>query len=634
MDMDDDKSVTTRLYGTAEQAGQPVRLEAGRLVVEIVNGEVSSISWDGIEAICGVAYPIRDVDWGTAPVRTRMESVEPTVDGVRYSTNFAAGDFAGSFVCDARREGDVRLSLSLTAKADTRVCRAGFVVLHPLDVAGAPLRVLHPDASVDETIFPGLISPTQPAMDIAGLDWVSHGIAVGMRFAGDRFEMEDQRNWSDASYKTFCRPLLLPYPFGIAAGEAIDQAITIRFAGSGTAPAEGRRGAVRPGGVDGSLMPEFGLALDPSWPMAGGFGPAAAILQPPPRWLARVDLACNTDLAWLAMNAHPLRASPFDLEVIVDGEPPLLERQLELALDTLTGLGLVPEHLMVLPRAYMRCIQTWEAAPAGATPAGAIEAARRVFPTQRLGAGMLTNFTELNRCPPTGDFDYVTHSLTPLVHAADDRSVMRALDTLEPIFDTLGTHARERPYRLGLASIGMRTNPYGRDVMDNPTGVRLAMAQLDPRQMGLFGAAWMVGVAAATMGSRIEFIALAAPYGPFGLASTARGGGISVLNPAYHAFRALAGLSGRPRLAIELPVGLRGVAAEGDEGSQAVIANCTNSAIRLDTAQGAAGLVLDTASMPAAVVDRYWLETAPRHDGPLTLGPYSVAHLKWGRVST
>ena len=40
---------------------------------------------------------------------------------------------------------------------------------------------------------------------------ISHGTPGGgeivIRFEGDLFEMEDQRNWTDASYKTYSTPL-------------------------------------------------------------------------------------------------------------------------------------------------------------------------------------------------------------------------------------------------------------------------------------------------------------------------------------------------------------------------------------------------------------------------------------------
>ncbi len=49
------------------------------------------------------------------------------------------------------------------------------------------------------------------------------GFAVTCRMEGDTFEMEDQRNWTDASYKTYVRPLALPWPYTLAAGERLSQ---------------------------------------------------------------------------------------------------------------------------------------------------------------------------------------------------------------------------------------------------------------------------------------------------------------------------------------------------------------------------------------------------------------------------
>ena len=39
--------------------------------------------------------------------------------------------------------------------------------------------------------------------------------------------MEDQRNWTDASYKTYSTPLRLPYPVEIHEGDRVWQRVTI-----------------------------------------------------------------------------------------------------------------------------------------------------------------------------------------------------------------------------------------------------------------------------------------------------------------------------------------------------------------------------------------------------------------------
>ena len=43
--------------------------------------------------------------------------------------------------------------------------------------------------------------------------------------------MEDQRNWTDASFNIFCTPLRLPYPVEVQAGTQIEQTVTLNLLG-------------------------------------------------------------------------------------------------------------------------------------------------------------------------------------------------------------------------------------------------------------------------------------------------------------------------------------------------------------------------------------------------------------------
>ena len=59
------------------------------------------------------------------------------------------------------------------------------------------------------------MSPHQPFLDIRAIRHeIAPGRALEVRFEGEWFEMEDQRNWSDASFKTYSTPLsrALPAP--------------------------------------------------------------------------------------------------------------------------------------------------------------------------------------------------------------------------------------------------------------------------------------------------------------------------------------------------------------------------------------------------------------------------------------
>lgn len=598
------------------------------------DGVVSGLFWNDVEIVTGIDYPVRDPDWGTWPTVETSSSWRETAGRLVYERAFTAGDFDGQFRCLADADGTVVLSVFLLARRTARTCRSGFVVLHPLAAAGGSLSVTAPDGITTHGRLPTLIQPAQPAMNIAAMRQEIDGIVVHFKFAGDVFEMEDQRNWSDASFKTFCRPLLLPYPFEVAEGERIEQTITIRVEGDPVEHYENSADTVSLGRNLEHPLPNIGLVIDPAWPQAGRIGDMLDAWRGT-RFVARIDLAIPAHIDWLASLASRLDDESIGLEMIVDGQRERMDDQIREAATAIDPSGVVVSHVLALPRAYLRCIQPWHPTPDGVSPSDAVDAARRYFPTARIGAGMLTNFTELNRYPPRiGDGDYVTHSLTPLVHDASDDPVMRTLDTLSPIFATLDSHAAGRPYRLGLASIGMRTNPYGSKVADNEQQTRIAMAGADPRQRGLFGAAFMAGVAAATAGHHFEFIALAAPYGPFGLAYSPadwvqRGYDDNpgrFVFPAFHAFVALKRIAGRPRIAISTPQGVRAVAA-GIEGTiRLVIANCTSDRRSVQLPRRGAAIILDLDTVDGASRDPQWLLNAvPVSVHTLDLQPFALA---------
>src|SRR5439155_9727437 len=148
-------------------------------------------------------------------------------------------------------------------------------------------------------------------------------------------------------------------------------------------------------------------------------------------------------------------------------------------------------------------------------------AARAAFPDSEIGGGMVTFFTELNRKRPTGaDIDYITHTTSPIVHAADDDSVMETLQSLPAMAQTIAALWPRLRYRIGPASIALRSNPYGANCVANPSRSRLPLSGCDPRQSGLFAAAWSAGYAAALAGFDLDGLSLHDLAGPLGVLPT------------------------------------------------------------------------------------------------------------------
>src|SRR5262249_19595504 len=89
--------------------------------------------------------------------------------------------------------------------------------------------------------------------------------------------------------------------------------------------------------------------------------------------------------------------------------------------------------------------------------------------------------------------DFITHCTCPIVHAADDLSVMQSLEALPFITRSVRAICGDKPYRIGPSTLAMRQNPYRSTTKKNPHGRRIAMADRDPRHNGLFGPACSAG---------------------------------------------------------------------------------------------------------------------------------------------
>jgi hypothetical protein len=466
----------------------------------VIDGALRTIRWRGVEVVRGIACPIRDENWGTHIEQVLAESADE--HGYTRAFTVAEGKLHGRLTAQFVDDGTLRVVLELRAMHAIRTNRAGFTVLHPIaSTAGQPLRITHDNGTIEHTNFPDQISPGQPAFDIAGLGYSVDGVAVHLEFGGEIFEMEDQRNWTDASYKTYCRPLSLPYPYTLNAGEAVSQSITLRASGTPTAKMESVQARTI------ATKPELLIAMQAGWHAeVHGFENMPALI--------RLQAHERGHEAWVRAACS---ARTVDLEVIVPaGVNP--QQHLAMVARELATHGIAPRCVIALPEPYLKSYQPTAKWPDGPTPSDAAWAAHAAFPRARIGVGVLANFTELNRCRPAPDFgDYLTFSTTAIVHAADDRSVRETLEALPQVFSSARTIAGGRPIRLGLVSIGMRSNPYGADVAANPHGQRIAMAQYDPRQATAFAAEFAREAYAIAAREGIEAIALTSLGGPFGL---------------------------------------------------------------------------------------------------------------------
>ena len=532
-----ESSPAMTLFGTEEPVPETPVLRAGPLECSLDAGNLRHIRLHGVEAIRAVSYIVRDRNWGTYNPEISDLAIEQDARGFRVTYNAVCRDAQQAFAYAARIEADASGNLSFSAEGegltDFVTNRTGFVVLHPLEgVSGAPVEVERVDGSVEHSRFPELIDPTCPFM---GIRTLTHeplpGLRVACRMEGDTFEMEDQRNWLDASYKTYVRPLALPWPYTIAKGEKLSQRISLVVAGKPARPAAS--------GADDAItvtvesrevgrMPAVGLAVPAEHAQA-----ALGLIEPlralgPAHLVAEFDARKGHDAGLAQTYGELARATGADLvlEVVLpcvdaDGKPTddleVLRRDLNYVKGQIERVAVRPARIAVSPASDLKCTLPGSVWPKAPTWEQLAAAARAAFPGIPLGGGMFSYFTELNRKrPPAGLFDFVGHTICPLVHACDDLSLTEGLEALPYIMMTTRSFAGSTPYWLFPSTIAMRQNPYGAAPAENPQAGRVAMARSDPREHALIGAAWYAGVLAHAARAGLEAVTLAAVAGPFG----------------------------------------------------------------------------------------------------------------------
>ena len=632
------------LYGTEEDVAPPRVLRAGMLSAELQAGNLRYIRWNGEEVLRAVSFIVRDKDWGTYNPTISDLEVSEAQDRFRVTFHAVACDAEQSFAYDAVIEGHADGWLIFAGKGETEggflTNRTGFVILHPIDgVAGVHVKIEHTDGRTVDGRFPDIIDPVQPMMDLRALTHrTPGGVQVFTLMEGDTYEMEDQRNWTDASYKTYVRPLAQPWPYRIAAGEGVDQRITVKVLGGGAARAG--QGAVRLSrGAQGGRVPPLGLGMRPEdvATSADGasflraLGPAHVVLHHDPRAGHGRDT-----LARMREVAHEIGAVPWLEAVIVCTDDAGAQAEVRALGDIARYLGDPFATVLVSPAPDLKSTlpgSPWPAAP----DAGALyDAARAAFPRARIGGGMFSYFTELNRKrPPASRLDLVTFTTSPLVHAGDDRSVLETREAHPAIVKSVAAIAGATPWGVGPSAIGVRDNPYGAAAKANPGNIRQAMNLDDPRQRGLLGAVWALGYFADFARGGAAFVTLGAGTGPFGAISSRTEfprpwfedhGGVY---PVFHVLRGLARLKGAPMVLPDLCASapVVGLAAQGAAGCEVWVGNTGTEPVAIDVPGGGRIAVLDAACFATAAQAPDYMDHATPFDGTTSLDAFAVARI-------
>jgi hypothetical protein len=274
--------------------------------------------------------------------------------------------------------------------------------------------------------------------------------------------------------------------------------------------------------------------------------------------------------------------------------------------------GFKPDAIVISPSVDRQSTPPGSQWPACPPLEEVYAAARSAFPGIQLGGGMLSYFTELNRKRvPSGPLDFITHCTNPIVHAADDLSVMQTLEALPFITRSVRAIYRDKPYRIGPSTIPMRQNPYGSRTMGNPAGGRIPMANIDPRHNGRFAEAFALGYAANVLDAGLECLTLSALTGPFGvIAGKDEPSPAGGRRPIFNAVATLARLAGsqwQECVSSDPATVLAFIAAPAQKASQLLLVNVMSAPQSVEL-----GALRPAVQLPGKV---------------LTLAPYAVGSI-------
>jgi hypothetical protein len=479
-------------------------LRSGPFTLLLEQGELRRIRLGDREVVRRIYLTVRGPDWGTIPARISDLKVEAKADRftASYLLNYKQGDvdFKWDVAITGGPEGNIRIEARGKAASAFATNRVGICVLHPLrECAGMPALVRGVDDEAREGRFPDLINPHQPFLAFKEIAHIVEKEWLGLvRFEGETFEMEDQRNWTDGSFKTYCPPQDQPKPRTLEAGWETLQTAVLMLMNPESKPVDALIAALPPAITAPTMKP----LTDVGKPVPGfGFG--------------------------LPSHGHPIAPedierlkalSPFHVRADFRLAQPGFKEEIDRVAAQARALGLPLETALVVPEdgeaLLAEFAAAWKESGAEAVrwlifsdksdaPGDELVQAARTHlapldPLATFARGSKGDFVLLNRNRPAQQPGIsLAYGMSPQVHLTDNRTLV---ESLEGQAWTLRTVAATWPRSNAIATpITLKRSPFAVALKKpalNAPGSPVAETwrnQADTRQFSLFGAAWTMG---------------------------------------------------------------------------------------------------------------------------------------------
>jgi hypothetical protein len=519
-----DSTSRTSSNSISPKGASAVEVAAGRLTAlfDPATGFLRYVRSGQDEIVRAIYAAVRDHNWNTIRPQFSGISIERSDQSFRVTFNASSNKEPVHFEWSAIIQGeDNRIVYTFEGEAKSAFLknRIGLCVLHPLlECAGKECTVEHTDGTFEKGEFPKYISPNEPFRDIRAIYYpVPSGGSVEVRFEGETFEMEDQRNWTDGSFKTYSTPQALPKPVKVTPGHRVSHRVTISFSEGQTRSAQ-TQAAVPQLILSATPMlpkPSLGFCIGEETDLLSGESIKRLEMIRPSHLRIDVDFRKSTWRIRFAEGAKISRLIGAPLHVGL-----LLGAAIEENLAQLLELaGQLDPHIKLWMLFHEKENPVSQAAARVAEPI-----LLKFNSNVLIAVGGRESFVDLNRNrPSSGAGTLPVYSISPQIHSIDEMSMIENLDGQAPTVETAYQFSKQIVVVSAITLLPAEF-PLG---MDNPPA--------DPRQKSLFAAAWTLGSLSRLVGSpQLHSLTYYRAAGPHGLMSE------SGVFPVWHVFRDIA----------------------------------------------------------------------------------------------
>ena len=455
------------------------KLNAGPLTLEYSEGSLWNIRLGEEEAIRRIYLVFQDINWTSRPFEILEEkwniaddhfSADLELRGSNDAENFHAKlQIVGSAV------GEIKYGFTGSSSTDFMRNRLGLCLLHPIaNLAGKSCKLILSGGTKVISEFPNEISPSQPFKNLSGISHtLNNGQTLEVKFKGEVFETEDHRNWSDASYKTYCTPIELPFPVKVSKGDQIEQEFTISLSGQASKVQKLTQSKITISVSELEVsLPDIGLNIAEEYSESDhdefkeiGIGHLRLNLDLDEKSKANFSGAVKLSKKFGLKLDLALKATSVN--------------QITEFLHSNEELTMVVRNFLIFSKAHK------------VTPAEFVATAREFLgPEKIISAGTDLYFTEINRgSAVVPGVDQVNFSLNPQVHSFDDRTLIQNLATQEVIALNAARIAGSKGVSVGPITLRPRFNPNATQPDKDVSNTALP-ASVDSRQRTWFNEAW------------------------------------------------------------------------------------------------------------------------------------------------